>query len=106
MAKKKIVRERKEAKTDTTWPVIASFVSLILPGIGLLFSGRNKVLGLVILIMAVVADLIIAVVAGIGTLCLVGIVLWLLIPVVHVLAAIHTYDTFMKERGSKPILFR
>ena len=90
---------------DKTWPILAAFVSLILPGVGLLFSRQNKILGVVILVLAVVADAIIFTIGAIGALCVVGAIVWLLIPVVHILAAIHTYDVFMKERKGKPIVF-
>ena len=85
--------------------LMGCIISLILPGIGLLLSKNYKTMGIVIFIIAIVADIIIFFLGSIGALCIVGMLIWVLIPIVHLLAAIHSYDSIVKEEGGKPIMF-
>jgi hypothetical protein len=87
-------------------PAIPAVVSLILPGIGLLFVPNKAGLGLGIFAGFVVLNIILFFLAivtlGIGT-CL-----FVVVPLVNVAAAIHSWDEAAKVSGGQfqPILFK
>jgi hypothetical protein len=87
-------------------PAIPAVVSLILPGIGLLFVPNKAGLGLGIFAGFVVLNIILFFLAlitlGIGT-CL-----FIAVPLVNVGAAIHSWDEAAKSSGGQfqPILFK
>lgn len=86
--------------------LLAAIVSFFLPGLGLLLS-ENKVKGVLIFIVAMIADGIIIFVSTVLTICLVGFVLYFGVTLVHILAAVHSYDTMMKEEKiGKALLFK
>ena len=87
-------------------PAIPAVVSLIVPGIGLLFVPGKAGLGLGILAAYVVLWVIMFIIAfvtlGIGT-CL-----FIFLPLANVAAAIHSWDEAAKASGGQfqPILFK
>ena len=87
-------------------PAIPAVVSLIVPGIGLLFVPNKAGLGLGILAAYVVLWVIMFIIAfvtlGIGT-CL-----FIFLPLANVAAAIHSWDEAAKASGGQfqPILFK
>jgi hypothetical protein len=87
-------------------PAIPAIVSLIVPGIGLLFVPGKAGLGLGILAAYIVLWVIMFVIAfvtlGIGT-CL-----FIFLPLANVAAAIHSWDEAAKASGGQfqPILFK
>ena len=85
--------------------LIASIISFFFPGLGLLLSRENKMLGVIVFAVAITADVVIFVVGTIGLLCFIGALLYPATLIVHLLAAVHTYDKMTKEGGGKPIMF-
>jgi hypothetical protein len=87
-------------------PAIPAIVSLIVPGIGLLFVPGKAGLGLGILAAYIVLWVIMFIIAfvtlGIGT-CL-----FIFLPLANVAAAIHSWDEAAKASGGQfqPILFK
>jgi hypothetical protein len=87
-------------------PAVPAVVSLILPGIGLLFVPNKAGLGIGIFAGFVVLNIILFILAvitlGIGT-CL-----FIAVPLVNVGAAIHSWDEAAKASGGQfqPILFK
>src|SRR3989440_9722226 len=87
-------------------PAIPAVVSLILPGIGLLFVPNKAGLGLGIfagfIVLNVILFFLAVVTLGIGT-CL-----FIAVPLVNVGAAIHSWDEAAKSSGGQfqPILFK
>ena len=87
-------------------PAIPAVVSLILPGIGLLFVPNKAGLGLGIfagfIVLNVILFFLALVTLGIGT-CL-----FIAVPLVNVGAAIHSWDEAAKSSGGQfqPILFK
>ncbi len=94
-------------QTDSNLPLFAGILSLFLPGLGLLLSKEKKVWGIAIFVGVLVVDIVISLIGMVGLfLCLIGPLLWLVIPVIHALVAIHSYDVVKKEQGGKPIFFK
>jgi len=86
--------------------LLGAIISLFFPGIGLILSRDNKFKGILVFIIAMLADFAAITIASILTLCVVGVVLFALPFFIHVLAAIHTHDVIVKEDNSgKPMLF-
>jgi len=86
--------------------ILGAIISFFLPGIGLLLSKQSRMKGLLIFIIVAVADVVSVVIASILTLCIVGLLLFSVPFVIHIVAAIHTHDVIVKEDNSgKPILF-
>jgi hypothetical protein len=85
-------------------PGIPAVVSLILPGIGLLFVPNKAGLGIGIF----AATLVYAVIATILTLFVVGICLFAVMPLINVAAAVHSWDEAAKTSNGQfqPILFK
>jgi len=85
-------------------PAVPAIVSLFLPGIGLLFVPNKAGLGLGIF-GAVIAY---TVIATILTFFVVGICLFIIMPLVNIAAAIHSWDEAAKASGGQfqPILFK
>jgi hypothetical protein len=87
-------------------PAVPAVVSLILPGIGLLFVPNKAGLGIGIFAGFVVLNIVLFILAvitlGIGT-CL-----FLVVPLANVGAAIHSWDEAAKASGGQfqPILFK
>jgi hypothetical protein len=87
-------------------PAVAAIVSLFFPGIGLLFVPNKAGLGIGVfagyLVLNIVLFVIAVVTIGIGS-CL-----FLLVPLVNVLAAVHSWDEAAKvSRGKfQPLLFK
>lgn len=85
-------------------PAVAAIVSLFLPGIGLLFVPNKAGLGIGIF----AATIAYAVIATILTFVVVGICLFIAMPLINVAAAIHSWDEAAKVSGGQfqPILFK
>ena len=85
-------------------PAVPAIVSLFLPGIGLLFVPNKAGLGLGIF-GAVIAY---TVIATILTFFVVGICLFIAMPLINVAAAIHSWDEAAKASNGQfqPILFK
>ena len=92
-------------------PLIATVISLFIPGLGLYFIWPEESKGKAVLITAVliIADLIFGVIGGAGILGLVGNICiccfasWLAIPVINIASAVFTYNEAMKVRGGKAL---
>lgn len=71
--------------------VIGAIVSLIFPGVGLLFSTTQKAIGIGIFVL--------------------WLLFWWVLPyplpvLLNILAAVYTYDVLAKESGATPLLFK
>lgn len=95
----------KEPQDLTGLAVIGAVISLFLPGLGLLLSKNNKWLGILIFIVAIIAD---AICVGLGFLgftgfiCVITLLLFIfpfVIPVIHIIAAIHSFVVISGEKG-------
>ncbi len=86
--------------------IIGGLVSLVLPGLGLLLTKEKKVSGIAIFVIAVLIDFLVLVFGAVGTLlCIIGFMLWIIIPIVHIVAALYTYDSIKKEQGMGGFIF-
>lgn len=85
-------------------PAIPALVSLFFPGLGLLFVPNKAGLGIGIF----AATLGFAVVATILTFVVVGICLFMLMPIINIAAAVHSWDEAAKTSNGQfqPILFK
>jgi hypothetical protein len=85
-------------------PAVAAIVSFFLPGIGLLFVPGKQGLGIGIF----AATIGYVIVATILTFFVVGICLFIIMPLVNIAAAIHSWDEAAKASGGQfqPILFK
>ncbi|HLL76689.1 MAG TPA: zinc ribbon domain-containing protein [Pyrinomonadaceae bacterium] len=85
-------------------PAVAAVVSFFLPGIGLLFVPNKQGLGIGIFAATVGY----AIVATILTFVVVGICLFIAMPLINIAAAIHSWDEAAKASGGQfqPILFK
>ncbi len=87
--------------------IVGAVISFFFPGLGLLLSKDKKMLGIMVFVGVMIADVAIMFVGGIGAaICLVPGILFLLMPVFNLVAALHTHDELQKESGGKPILFK
>ncbi|MFA5105365.1 MAG: hypothetical protein WC506_00195 [Candidatus Micrarchaeia archaeon] len=86
--------------------LIGGIVSLFFPGLGLLLTEDKKVAGVAMFVCAMIVDFVVLMFGAIGTfLCVIGFLLWLIIPIVHVAAAIYTYDSIKKAQGEAGLIF-
>ena len=85
-------------------PAVAAAVSFFLPGIGLLFVPNKAGLGIGIF----AATIGYAIIATILTFVVVGVCLFLVMPLINIAAAIHSWDEAAKASGGQfqPILFK
>ena len=85
-------------------PAIPAIISFFLPGIGLLFVPNKAGLGLGIFLGTIAY----AVVATILTFVVVGLCLFMVMPIINIAAAIHSWDEAAKASGGQfqPILFK
>ena len=85
-------------------PAVPAIVSFFLPGIGLLFVPNKAGLGIGIF----AATIGYAIVATILTFFVVGICLFIVMPLINIAAAIHSWDEAAKASGGQfqPILFK
>ncbi len=87
--------------------IVGAIISLFLPGLGLLLSKNYKMKGVLIFILAIIADIVSVFVGAVLTLCLIGLVLFAVPPVIHILAAVYTHDKMVvEEKSGKPIVFK
>ncbi|MER3428437.1 MAG: hypothetical protein C4334_10105 [Pyrinomonas sp.] len=89
-------------------PAIPALVSLFFPGLGLLFVPNKLGLAVVIFIGYCVAIFLYSILAFILSFIGIGLCMFLLIPLVNVLIALHSYDEAAKASNGKfqPILFK
>jgi len=86
--------------------LLATIISFLLPGLGLLLSKENKVKGVLVFFLVMIADVVSFVVAYTLTLCCIGLFLFMVPVVIHIIAAVHTHDLIVKEeKEGKPIIF-
>ena len=85
-------------------PAVAAIVSFFLPGIGLLFVPNKQGLGIGIF----AATIGYAVLATILTFVFIGVCLFLVMPLINIAAAIHSWDEAAKASNGQfqPILFK
>jgi hypothetical protein len=85
-------------------PAVAAIVSFFLPGIGLLFVPNKQGLGIGIF----AATIGYAIIATILTFVFIGVCLFLVMPLINIAAAIHSWDEAAKASGGQfqPILFK
>lgn len=85
-------------------PAVAAVVSFFLPGIGLLFVPNKQGLGIGIF----AATIGYAVLATILTFVFIGVCLFLVMPLINIAAAIHSWDEAAKASNGQfqPILFK
>jgi hypothetical protein len=89
-------------------PVIPALISFLFPGLGLLFVPNKVGLAIAIFIGYAVGITIYSIVAALLLFVGVGLCLFLFIPVINVLIALHSYDEAAKASNGKyqPILFK
>jgi hypothetical protein len=87
-----------------THPAIPALISFFFPGIGLLFVPNKAGLGIGIF----AATLAYAVIATILTFVVVGVCLFMVMPLINIAAAIHSWDEAAKASNGQfqPILFK
>ena len=87
--------------------LLGAIISLFLPGIGLLLSKENKVKGVLIFVLALIADFLVVLFSTVLVICMIGVVMYLGVIIIHILACVHTYDTIIKEdKKGKPVIFQ
>jgi len=97
-------QQQQQPASQPMHPAVPAIVSLFLPGIGLLFVPNKAGLGLA-LFGATIAY---TVIATILTFFVVGICLFIVMPLINVAAAIHSWDEAAKASNGQfqPILFK
>jgi zinc-ribbon domain len=90
--------------TQPMHPAVPAIVSLFLPGIGLLFVPNKAGLGLGIF----GATIVYVIIATILSFVFIGFCLFIVMPLINVAAAIHSWDEAAKASGGQyqPILFK
>ncbi|MFL6230271.1 MAG: hypothetical protein ACJ741_15975 [Pyrinomonadaceae bacterium] len=85
-------------------PAVPAIISLFLPGIGLLLVPNKQGLGIGIF----VGYIVLWIITFLLTFLFIGICLFLLFPLVHIAAAVHSWDEAAKVSGGQfqPILFK
>lgn len=85
-------------------PVIPALVSFFFPGLGLLFVPDKAGLGIGIF----AAYLVLGVIGVVLTFVLIGLCVFMLMPIANIAAAIHSWDEAAKTSGGQfqPILFK
>lgn len=85
-------------------PAVAAVVSFFFPGLGLLFVPNKAGLGIGIF----AATIGYAIIATILTFFVIGVCLFIVMPLINIAAAIHSWDEAAKASGGqfKPILFK
>jgi ribosomal protein L40E len=84
-------------------PIIATVISLFIPGLGLYFVWPGDKRNMAILVTAglIVADLLCGFAGLFGFILLIPFCCWFLIPIIHLGAAVYTYNEGMKATGGK-----
>lgn len=96
--------QRPQSGGQNVHPAIPALVSLFFPGLGLLFVPNKAGLGIGIFVLALLY-------AGLATILLlvaVGACLFMVAPLINILAAVHSYDEAAKASGGQfqPVLFK
>ncbi len=87
-------------------PLLGALISFFFPGLGLLLSKENKFKGVLVFVIAMIADFTSIVVATVLTMCVIGFFIYLAPLFIHFLAAVHSHDVLAKEEKSgKPLVF-
>ncbi|MBN2477668.1 hypothetical protein JXB01_00075 [Candidatus Micrarchaeota archaeon] len=87
--------------------ILGAVISFFLPGLGLLLTENyDRFKAILMFIGLLIADMILFFVGTIGLLCVVGLFLYFVPLLIHIGAAVYTYDMFMKEQKGKPIYFK
>jgi hypothetical protein len=91
---------------DDNRALMGAVVSFVFPGLGLLLTADKKFKGILIFIGAMVLDVVCFLIGSLGILCIIPFIFWLAIPLIHFVAALHSYDVLIKEAKGKPIIFK
>ncbi|OPY29156.1 MAG: Double zinc ribbon [Methanocella sp. PtaU1.Bin125] len=86
-------------------PILATVISLIIPGLGLYFvwPEDKKTMAILYTVVLLAADAVTVVVGIILSFFLIGLCCFFLIPVIHLGAALYTYNEAMKVTGGKTL---
>ncbi len=86
-------------------PILATVISLIIPGLGLYFvwPEDKKTMAILIAVVLLAADAAVVVFGIILTMVLIGLCCFFLVPVIHLGAAVYTYNEAMKATGGKTL---
>lgn len=85
-------------------PTVAGLLSFIIPGLGHIISNDQTRRGAIVLVIAIIADIVIFLVSGLLTVILIGFFGFLLIPVVHIVAAYDGYNQANKINAGEVIV--
>ena len=87
-------------------PLLGALISFFFPGLGLLLSEENKSKGVLIFVIAMLADFTCWTLATLLAICILPIILYFAPILIHFLAALHSHDVLIKEeKGGKPVIF-
>jgi ribosomal protein L40E len=86
-------------------PILATVISLIIPGLGLYFvwPEDKKMTAILATIGCLAADAVVFVVGIILSFFLIGLCCFFLVPLIHLGAALYTYNEAMKLTGGKTL---
>ncbi len=86
-------------------PEFAAIISLIIPGLGLflIYPEDKKQTGLLITAGLIFADIVCFGMGLVGLFFLVGLCCFFFIPLIHLGAAVYTYNEALKLKGGKPL---
>lgn len=86
-------------------PILATLISLIIPGLGLYFvwPEDKKTMAILTAVVLLAADAAVVVIGIILTMVLIGLCCFFLVPVIHLGAAVYTYNEAMKATGGKTL---
>ena len=89
---------------ETMHPVVPAIVSFLLPGLGLLFVPGKAGLGIAIFVGTIVYSILAIILSFVG----IGFCMFLALPLVNVVSAVHSFDESAKmSRGKfQPLLFK
>lgn len=86
-------------------PILATLISLIIPGLGLYFvwPEDKKTMAILTAVVLLAADAAVVVIGIILTMVLIGLCCFFFVPVIHLGAAVYTYNEAMKATGGKTL---
>lgn len=89
--------------TEEVDPTIAGLLSVIIPGLGHFLINDQAKRGIVVFLVAGLADMFIVVVSTILTIIIIGFFGFFLVPVVHVIAGYDAYNQAQKINAGEVI---
>jgi hypothetical protein len=86
-------------------PIIATVISLVIPFLGLylVWPEDKKTTAILYTVAGLAADAVVFVIGFIMTFFVIGVCCFFLIPVIHLAAALYTYNEAMKATGGKTL---